>query len=317
MYAKRRCRRAHGFTLIELLVVVAIIALLISVLLPALSRARSIAKSTVCLTRLRTLGHGIVLYANANRDVLPPCRMPGISDDQVRMSIVGGVKYRPTFLAVMGDLVGLKPFDDPMPTKGGIDRSGQPGDRQNYANPAYVCAATAEWTDERNGSYGYNYQFLGNARLRDDLNANSYKNWPVPLSSIASPAECVAVGDSMGTAASFSRHNRRPYQDNVWEDSRSGRDLNAFGNEGFNLDPPRVNETRGEMAGFGSDHLVRTSVHMRHADKGNVLWLDGHASSETDSTLGYEVVEATGIVGFNGDNRLFSHKHQDEAWVED
>jgi prepilin-type N-terminal cleavage/methylation domain-containing protein/prepilin-type processing-associated H-X9-DG protein len=310
----RRCR--HAFTLIELLVVVAIIALLISILIPSLSRARTLAKSTVCNTRLRTLGQGLVLYANANRDVLPPCRMPAMGNTQVRMKIVGGEKYRPTFLALMGDLVGLKPFDDPKPTKTDIDMFGQPGDRQNYANVAYICSETPEWTDERNGSYGYNYQFLGNARLTDEQDADSYKNWPVPLSRIKSPAGCVAVGDSMGTAATFSRHERRPYQDNIWDSSGSGRDLNAFGNEGFNLDPPRVDETRGEMAGFGGDHAVRTSVHMRHAEKGNVLWLDGHASSETDKSLGYQVDEETGVIGFEGNNKLFSADHVDKPWIQ-
>ena len=55
-----RNRAKHGFTLVELLVVVSIIALLISILLPSLKKAREQAKSAVCLSNLRALGQGII-----------------------------------------------------------------------------------------------------------------------------------------------------------------------------------------------------------------------------------------------------------------
>lgn len=61
-----RCR--HGFTLIELLVVVSIIALLVSILLPALSRARDQAKQTVCLVHMRQFGMALLMYADNNND---------------------------------------------------------------------------------------------------------------------------------------------------------------------------------------------------------------------------------------------------------
>jgi prepilin-type N-terminal cleavage/methylation domain-containing protein/prepilin-type processing-associated H-X9-DG protein len=51
-----------GFTLIELLVVVAIIALLISILLPSLSKAKEQAKAAVCASRLRGFGQGSAIY---------------------------------------------------------------------------------------------------------------------------------------------------------------------------------------------------------------------------------------------------------------
>ncbi len=258
----------------------------------------------------------MVLYANHNKGMLMPARMPKVNDEQWRLRIVGGVKYRPTFLAMMANEVGLKPFEDPQPTKTTVDEFGQPGDRQNYASPIYVCPEVREWTDERNGAYGYNYQFLGNARLRDDSDVTSYKNWSVPLSRVKAPGECVAVGDSMGTAASFPVQQRSAYEDNEFHDSRSGRTLSALGNEGFNLDPPRVDPSRGEMAGFGGNHEARTAVHDRHNRKGNVLWVDVHASSESLEDLGYKGDE-DGVIGFEGDNRMFSIDHVDEAWIEE
>lgn len=56
-------KKRKGFTLIELLVVVAIIALLISILLPSLSRARELSKRTVCSSNLRGIGQSMYIYA--------------------------------------------------------------------------------------------------------------------------------------------------------------------------------------------------------------------------------------------------------------
>lgn len=62
---------ASGFTLIELLVVVSIIALLISIMLPALSKARESSRRVACASNLHQIGLGIGIYAVQNNDFLP------------------------------------------------------------------------------------------------------------------------------------------------------------------------------------------------------------------------------------------------------
>jgi len=80
-------RRKNGFTLVELLVVVSIIALLISILLPSLRRARGQAKQVVCAANLKGIGQGIWNYwTEANGrvpNVISPMTNKGFGDPNV------------------------------------------------------------------------------------------------------------------------------------------------------------------------------------------------------------------------------------------
>jgi prepilin-type N-terminal cleavage/methylation domain-containing protein/prepilin-type processing-associated H-X9-DG protein len=75
-----------GFTLVELLVVIGIIALLISILLPALSRARETANTVKCASNLRSVGQGMAQYLANNKGTFPAAYI------YAGMQIVNGVQ---------------------------------------------------------------------------------------------------------------------------------------------------------------------------------------------------------------------------------
>ncbi len=81
-------RIPRAFTLIELLVVVAIIAVLISILLPALGLAKKQAKRLLCSTNLRSMGQAAMLYADENKGIIIRTDFePNRSRDNIHFSV--------------------------------------------------------------------------------------------------------------------------------------------------------------------------------------------------------------------------------------
>jgi prepilin-type N-terminal cleavage/methylation domain-containing protein/prepilin-type processing-associated H-X9-DG protein len=73
-FTSHRKAGPKAFTLVELLVVIGIIALLVSILLPALNAARRAADKASCLSSLRQIGNGFFMYANENKGYWPRMR---------------------------------------------------------------------------------------------------------------------------------------------------------------------------------------------------------------------------------------------------
>jgi prepilin-type N-terminal cleavage/methylation domain-containing protein/prepilin-type processing-associated H-X9-DG protein len=90
-----KAHRRPGFTLVELLVVIGIIALLISILMPALSKARDQANAIKCLSNMRQIGQAYLMHAAEHRNHVPTAGLmfPPYTASPAGMRDHGKVKY--------------------------------------------------------------------------------------------------------------------------------------------------------------------------------------------------------------------------------
>jgi prepilin-type processing-associated H-X9-DG protein len=187
----------------------------------------------------------------------------------------------------MGAQVGIyafntpcNPFDDTDGCNDPCCDGGLDYDRQDYDNEVYHCPTQPNWIDERNYGYGYNHQFLGNARQTSER----FHNFPVMTSQIKKLSGTVLIGDSMGTAAGVVPSARLGY-------SNDGPNHYAnLGNHGWSLDPPRLTELCDR--GSGDLDSPRTAVDPRHKGKANVVFADAHGATMTPYELGYRFTQS-------------------------
>lgn len=274
----------RAFTLIELLVVIAIIALLIGILLPTLGRARDAARGVKDLANLRSLGQALALYVNEHQMYVAH-KLPS--------GHVHSTTGRPSarWHWAMGDYVGApylprnaEEYDDFLNTNDFARL-----DNEVFLDPTQTpedmrSAQSGEIQVLRNGSYGYNYHYLGNSR---STATRAYSNWPVREGRVSAESSTVAFANGSG---SFRLRIDQGHREHA-----------------YTMDPPRMDTARNgaEEWGHGSGP---SPAHARHGGKANTAFVDGHAKPMTLTELGYRVVdEATGAIEVDrGDNGLWT-----------
>ncbi|MBN8247603.1 MAG: prepilin-type N-terminal cleavage/methylation domain-containing protein [Verrucomicrobia bacterium] len=255
-------RDFRGFTLIELLVVIAIIAILASMLLPALSRAKSQAKATSSLSNLRQLGVGLQLYVMDSYD-----QFPGHSSLPAETTALGKPRTRwadAIFAYMQSPKVYLSPNLTPRERQGMIKafaHTVDPGPTETERTLYY-------------GGYGYNYQYLGNNRQPGGVSPFFARS-----SGLASSSQTVAIGDTKG--------------------ARGGSPGNEYGQGGsgdYVLDPPlgsvdhgsRGSRKSGPEPGGGNAYYEggsdgsdahRATPAARNLGRVNLVFADGHSEA--------------------------------------
>jgi prepilin-type N-terminal cleavage/methylation domain-containing protein len=102
--------RHRGFSLIEVLVVISIVALLMALAMPALDRARSLARQTVCQNRLRQWGLAFAAYATENSGTYPHTDGRDRCGDEEPFTQEGIADYWFGWVDVVAPLMGAKPW---------------------------------------------------------------------------------------------------------------------------------------------------------------------------------------------------------------
>lgn len=256
------CRR--GFTLIEVLVVVGIIALLISILFPSLAAARRQAQAALCLSNQKQIGIGLCVYVMNNKDRFPKHSSPSSTVPRTRWPDYLHAYMKETKVYFCPTLTPRQEREFKKPFAHTVDRE-----------------SGAELRSTRyHGGYGYNFQYLGNARTK--MGGGALAEWALPyharLSEIRMPGNTLAVADTRGSRKGDP--GREPGEGGaavyVIDPPLGSRDLGSRGSRSGS-DPERSNMWYEDGTTPADEELFRSPPDDRHVGNVTAMFADGHA----------------------------------------
>ena len=282
----RPCSRSvFAFTLVELLVVLTILAVLAAMAVPALRSALDRADRTVCLSNLRQLGQATSEFV-ADHGHYPAAELE-LRDRSDR--VVERVRWYHALAPYLGSGERAassgqgRVLIDPLSGEAsGIVLPSEDDADDTVFSDVLRCPAVDHRAVGRNGAYGYNHQYLGDARVlarsetdrASDRSEAVYRNYPVRPSQITAPASTVLFLDSDGTGEGAYRPASAP-------------DPSARGNHAFTVDPPTLPLLGGvgaapvrwgsDAATPGAEPTLRSRPADRHRGGCCVLFVDGRA----------------------------------------
>ncbi len=272
----RIARTQSAFTLVELLVVVAIIGLLLTILVPALGKARELARGAVCSSNLHQLALANATYTNDHGGHYAPAALDLFND----LGDGRGGHWRwHGYRGAAGEA-----FD---PDRGPLAEALAGGAVKRC--PSFEPDGGVDAFESGNGGYGYNHSYIGGRADVHGFDAAAMRQ-TAKIGQVGRPAETVMFADAAFLDKSSGMLKRIEY---------------SF------TEPPYMQLTPGEPSDWRPD----PSIAFRHADRTNVVWADGHVDAEpmafshaylSNGAPPKDEVMAAGIGWFGADdNSLF------------
>jgi len=268
--------RKTGFTLIELLVVIAIIAILAAILFPVFARAREKARQTACLSNLKQIGLGMMMYAQDYDETLVPYSKDACGTQG------GAFAFQHLYYSLV----------DPYIKSGLVVTGSTSGDLKDI----WACPTSKPNIEDFRTGYAYNIYGLGgysgaclcNPDLASCNNrtvatwgpfADPQYNYPAPVGSLARPAETLMMADGPQLC--------RPPQWSILNPTGDPTNVGIWG-------PHELG--KGEYGAIVSIGTPAGDIRRKYTTgkRTNIAYADGHAKSLNSQTLWYTSVTFDG-----------------------